>query len=77
MISKYFLFFYFNRSIRISQPIDERNKIDQKWKNLTAVAKTKNPKFVDPVVPFREDVVLCDFNHVYRNIYDKEKYINS
>jgi hypothetical protein len=66
-----------NRSIRISQPADERSKIDQKWKNLSNAAKTKNQKFVEPVIPFKEDVILSDFNNVYKNIYDKEKYINS
>jgi hypothetical protein len=65
-----------HRSIRISQPSDERYKIDQKWKNLSNAAKTKNPKFVEPVIPFKEDVILSDFNNVYKNVYDKEKYIN-
>ena len=74
MISKYFLNF---RTIRITQPVDERAKLDQKWKNLTISAKNKNSKFVEPIVPFKDDVILCDFNAVYRNIYDKEKFLNS
>jgi len=41
------------------------------------VAKQKNPKFIESTLPFKEDVVLCDFNNVYRNIYDKEKFLNS
>ena len=40
-------------------------------------AKLKNPKFVEPSLPFKDDVVLCDYNSVYRNIYDKEKFLNS
>ena len=51
--------------------------MDVKWKNFAQVAKQKNPKFQDPVIPYRDDVVLCEFNSVYKNIYDKEKYINS
>ena len=52
-------------------------KLDQKWKTFTVSAKNKNSKFVEPVVPFKDDVVLCDFNNVYRNIYDKEKFLTS
>jgi hypothetical protein len=63
--------------VRISQPADERQKLDLKWKNFSATARTKVNKFVDPVVPFKDDVVLCEFNSVYRNIYDKEKFLNS
>jgi hypothetical protein len=63
--------------LRIVQPAEERNKLDQKWKNFAQVAKQKNAKFQDPVIPYRDDVVLCEFNSVYKNIYDKEKYINS
>ena len=63
--------------MRIAQPAEERNKLDQKWKSFAQAAKQKNPKFQEPVIPYREDVVLCDFNSVYKNIYDKEKYINS
>jgi hypothetical protein len=63
--------------LRIAQPVEERNKLDQKWKSFTQAAKQKNPKFTDPIIPYRDDVVLCEFNSVYRNIYDKEKYINS
>ncbi len=63
--------------MRIYQPVDERQKLDQKWKNFSVSAKTKVSKFVDPVVPFKDDIVLCEFNTVYRNIYDKEKFLNS
>ena len=67
----------YDKTIRITQPADERHKIDVKWKNLTKAAAAKNPGFVEPVIPFREDVVLSEFNNVYKSIYDKEKYINS
>jgi hypothetical protein len=40
-------------------------------------AKSKNQKFVEPVLPFKDDVILCDYNIVYKNIYDKEKFLNS
>ena len=63
--------------MRINQPPEERIKLDQKWKSFVQVAKQKNPKFQEPVIPYKDDVVLCEFNSVYKNIYDKEKYINS
>ena len=78
MISKfYFIMIYLFRTIRISQPVDERQKLDQKWRAFSNSAKTKVSKFVDPIVPFKEDVILCEFNGVYKNIYDKEKFLNS
>ena len=74
MISIKFIYF---RSVRIYQPSDERQKLDLKWKNFSQTAKNKVSKFVDPIVPFKDDIVLCEFNSVYRNIYDKEKFLNS
>jgi hypothetical protein len=73
---KLLIYLHFFRTIRIAQPADERSKLDGRWKNLSVTARSKNSKFVDPVVPFKEDVCLCDFNNVYRNIYDKEKFLN-
>jgi hypothetical protein len=75
MISKYFKITV--RTIRIAQPLDERNKLDQKWKNYAATARNKNQKFIEPCLPFKDDVILCDYNSVYKNIYDKEKFLNS
>jgi multidrug resistance efflux pump len=66
-----------DKTLRISQPAEERAKLDQKWKSFTNVAKSKNNKFTEPLIPFRDDAVLCEFNAVYKNIYDKEKYLNS
>lgn len=66
-----------DKSIRVSQPIEERQKLDQKWKTFSNTAKTKNPKYLEPVIPFKDDVILSDFNYVYKNIYDKEKFLNN
>ncbi len=63
--------------MRITQPPEERIKLDQQWKSFAQAAKQNDVKFQDPLIPFRDDVVLCDFNSVYRSIYDKEKYNNS
>ena len=75
MISK-IVYFNTHRTLRISQPQDERNKMDQKWKNLSKMAQKTNQNFVDPVLPFNEGFVLSDYNSVYKSIYNKEKYLN-
>ena len=67
----------YDKSIRVTQPVEERSKLDQKWKTFTTNAKNKNTKFLEPVLPFKDDVILCEFNSVYKNVYDKEKFINS
>ena len=64
------------RTLRISQPQDEGDKMDQKWKNLSKMAQKTNQNFVDPVLPFNEGFVLSDYNSVYKSIYNKEKYLN-
>ena len=75
MISN-FIYLMSYRTLRITQPQDERNKMDQKWKNLSKMAQKQNQNFVDPVLPFNEGFVLSDYNLVYKSIYNKEKYLN-
>jgi hypothetical protein len=65
------------RSTRITQPCDERNKLDQKWKMFTDKAKELDEDFIEPVVPFNDDIVLSDFNKIYKSISDKERYYYS
>ena len=65
----------YDKTLRITQPQDERNKIDQKWKNLIKIAKKNNPNFTEPIIPFSDTYVLCNYNSVYKNIYNKEKYL--
>jgi serine/threonine-protein phosphatase 2A regulatory subunit B' len=64
-----------DKALRIVQPPEERNKMDQKWKNFTKIAKKSNPNFVEPIIPFSDNYVICNYNSVYRNIYNKEKYL--
>jgi len=64
-----------DKTLRIAMPVDERNKLDQKWKNFEKIAKKTNPNFVEPVLPFSDNYVICNYNSVYRNIYNKEKYL--
>ena len=64
-----------DKTLRIAMPPEERNKLDQKWKNFEKIAKKTNPNFVEPVLPFSDNYVICNYNSVYRNIYNKEKYL--
>jgi len=66
-----------DKNIRICQPMDERIKLESKWKTFTISAKNKNPKFSEPTIPFSDEIVLSDFNKVYHGVYDKEQFINS
>ena len=65
----------FDKNLRISQPQEERNKLDMKWRNFTKIAKKSNPNFEEPIIPFADNYVLCNYNSVYKNIYNKEKYL--
>jgi len=33
--------------------------------------------FIEQDIPFKDDTVLCDFNKIYRGVYDKEQFLNS
>ena len=65
----------YDKTLRITQPPEERSKIDQKWKNLMKIAKKNNPNFTEPIIPFSDNYVLCNYNSVYKHIYNKEKYL--
>ena len=64
-----------DKSLCVVMRVEERNKLDQKWKNLTKIAQKSNPNFVEPVIPFSDNYIICNYNSVYRNIYNKEKYL--
>ena len=50
-------------------------KITKRKTRLEKIAKKANPNFVEPVIPFSDNYVICNYNSVYRNIYNKEKYL--
>ena len=58
------------------QPNEERIELDLKWKELSRNAKINFKDFKEPIIPFRDDVVLCGYNKVYKTIYDKEMFLN-
>jgi hypothetical protein len=50
--------------------------LDQKWQSFISTAKKWDKKFVEPAVPFGDDVSLSEFNSVYKSIYDKERFLS-
>jgi hypothetical protein len=65
-----------NFSIEIAQSLEARDKLDKKWESFISTAKIKDNKFIEPAVPFRDDVSLSEFNSVYKSIYDKKKFLS-
>mmetsp|Transcript_15147 Transcript_15147/g.17556 ORF Transcript_15147/g.17556 Transcript_15147/m.17556 type:complete len:136 (+) Transcript_15147:1005-1412(+) len=55
---------------------DKRDKLDQKWNKLNTSLKATNPGFEQPVVPFRSNKLVMEYNNLYKKIYDKEKFMN-
>ena len=55
---------------------DKRDKLDLKWNKINNSLKQSNPGYEQPVVPFRSNKLVADFNPLYKKIYDKEKFIN-
>ena len=55
---------------------DKRDKLDQKWNKINSSLKSSNPGYEAPLIPFRTNKLVMDFNPLYKKIYDKEKYMN-
>ena len=54
----------------------EWKELDSKWDKIDKSIKDSDPTYVKPKLPFKSDALICDFNELYKKIYDKEKYIN-
>ena len=59
----------------VKQDPDDRSNLDKKWEKLNGKIKSKNPDFVEPPLPFQPNHLIKDFNYLYAQIYDKEKFI--
>ena len=61
---------------------EEEQEPDPSWVHIRGIyaiflkKKKKSTNFVEPVLPFNDGYVLSDYNSVYKNIYNKEKYLN-
>jgi serine/threonine-protein phosphatase 2A regulatory subunit B' len=60
----------------IKQYDADRKELDSKWDKIDKCIKDLDPTYVKPKVPFKPDALICDYNELYKKIYDKEKYIN-
>jgi hypothetical protein len=61
----------------LTEQVEDRSKIELQWEKYFKMAKKANQKLEDPILPYSEGVNLYEVNSVYRDIYDKEKYINN
>lgn len=61
---------------RIHQTDDDRTNYDERWGKLNNKLMLTKPDYVEPMVPFKENALIRDFNPLYAKIYDKEKYVN-
>lgn len=60
----------------IKQYEDTRKELDSKWDKIDKSIKDSDPAYGKPKVPFKSDALICDYNELYKKIYDKEKYVN-
>ena len=60
----------------IKQQDTVRRELDQKWDKIDRSIKDANPGYAAPLIPFKSSGLICDFNELYKKIYDKEKYVN-
>ncbi len=60
----------------IKQYEADRQELDSKWGKIDRSIKDANPAYTEPIIPFKSDALICDFNELYKKIYDKEKYVN-
>lgn len=63
------------KKFSIKQSDNERTNLDKKWDKLERSLKTSNSSYKSPDVPFSTGKLICDFNSLYKKVYDKEKFI--
>ena len=61
----------------IKQDEEERKTLDKKWNILNNKLKQQSADYEEPVIPFKSDHLIKDFNELYGKIYDKEKLIQA
>ena len=65
-----------DKNSKVNKHLEDRQIVELKWTNFSNQAKNKCQHFNENRIPFKDDVLLCEFNSTYKNIYDKEKYLN-
>ena len=65
------------KKYEIQQSEEDRKAFDDKWSQLDKQIKESGEEnYETPIIPFTSDKRICDFNSLYLNIYNKEKYVN-
>jgi len=59
----------------IKQDEEERKNMDKKWDKINSKLKTQIGDYEEPLMPFKPNNLIRDFNEIYAKIYDKEKMI--
>lgn len=60
----------------IKQNDSDRKELDNKWNKIDSMLKDSDSSYQPPKIPFKSDGLICEYNELYRKIYDKEKYVN-
>ncbi len=60
----------------ITQPDEERSKMDKKWDKLDRTLKSTQAGYKAPDIPFISSKLIMEYNSLYKKVYDKEKFIN-
>lgn len=63
------------KKFSIKQAEGERMNLDKKWDKLERSLKASNSSYKAPDIPFSTNRLICDFNFLYKKVYDKEKFI--
>jgi serine/threonine-protein phosphatase 2A regulatory subunit B' len=61
----------------VKQDEDDRLAFDKKWGKLNSKLSQQHANYHAPLLPFRKDALIRDYNELYAKIYDKEKFVNS
>jgi hypothetical protein len=60
----------------IQAKISKRNELDSKWKMLEEKIKENKPEYKAPVLPFKSDALVSDFNEIYLSVGQKDQNIS-
>lgn len=59
----------------MKQDPNDRKAFDAQWEKIDKKIQSKDSSFQPPAIPFKQDMLIRDFNELYAKIYDKEKFI--
>ena len=60
----------------VKQEDTDRKGFDKRGDKLDTKLKQNDTAYTEPLMPFKKEALIKDFNELYAKIYDKEKYVN-